>query len=105
MDAHRALLRSRHCSRVISDAQAIAVGVPMSREVLVGRWLAGGLASGLQRQHLEAARRQVAIDHHPDRGGNGTVMTRINDAIDAAITELGELADADDKARKVATNV
>ncbi len=47
-----------------------------------------GLAPGASLDEVRAARRRLALDAHPDRGGDGARMTAINAAFDAAVRQL-----------------
>lgn len=42
------------------------------------------------REDVEAAHRKLAMTHHPDRGGDGQTMARINAARDALLEDLRE---------------
>ena len=53
-----------------------------------------GLDRTATAEDLRAARRRLALELHPDLGGDGTRMQRINVAFDRAMTEVGSPADA-----------
>ena len=99
MAEHRALLKEQQTNRVLSDIRMVEVGIAIPKDILVSRWLAD---RAITPKHLQAARRQVAQDYHPDHGGNGALMQLANSAIDEAITELEALAEADNRRREVA---
>jgi hypothetical protein len=48
-----------------------------------------GLAPGATPDDIRAARRRLAKDHHPDRGGDAEYMQAINEAADAALLSVG----------------
>src|SRR5262245_19046646 len=87
MAAHLAALRTTHVQRVLTDIQMFEHGMPLTKDVLVERWLTAR-PNGLTRAHLMAARREVAAAYHPDRGGSAALMSLANEAIDAAIARL-----------------
>jgi hypothetical protein len=47
-----------------------------------------GLASGATVEDVRLARRRLAMDHHPDHGGDATVMQTVNEAADAALEAI-----------------
>jgi hypothetical protein len=97
--AHDALMRSRACRSVLTDISMAANGVPLTAEILTGRWIAGARAEGIEKRHLLAVRKQVALDYHPDhQGGNAAIMQLANAALDMALAELEQLAESDVRA-------
>lgn len=44
-----------------------------------------GVSAHATEQEIDAAYRRLAMEHHPDRGGNGDQMARINAARDAGL--------------------
>lgn len=46
-----------------------------------------GVSAHATRDEIEAAYRRLAMQHHPDRGGDGAEMARINAARDAGLEE------------------
>lgn len=48
-------------------------------------WQVLGVAHDATREQIEAAHRRLAMEHHPDRGGDGDRMARINAARDAML--------------------
>lgn len=49
-------------------------------------WDVLGLPPGASEEQIRAAHRELAMVHHPDRGGDATRMAEINAARDAALT-------------------
>lgn len=49
-----------------------------------------GLGPGATLEQAEEAYRRLALQEHPDRGGQGERMARLNDAIERARKELGK---------------
>ena len=47
-----------------------------------------GVSVHASREEIEAAYRRLAMQHHPDRGGDGHEMARVNAARDAGLEEL-----------------
>lgn len=97
MQAHAELLKSKACVRVLTDLSLLEMGVAMSPETLVDRWIVSARVDGIERRHLEAVRRQVGLQYHPDKGGNARLMTTANAALDAALVELDRLTALDVK--------
>jgi len=52
-------------------------------------WQVLGIAMTASRDEIEAAYRRLAMQHHPDRGGNAGEMARINAARDAMLERPG----------------
>ena len=61
-----------------------------------------GLAPGASVEELRAARRRLAFELHPDRGGDAGMMQRVNIAFDRALAEAG--ADPEVRARPRASS-
>lgn len=55
-------------------------------------WAVLGLAPGASSDAVQAARRRIAKDVHPDAGGSAADMQRVNAAADAALAELARKA-------------
>jgi hypothetical protein len=51
-----------------------------------------GLGPGATVEDVRAARRRLAIAHHPDQGGDPDVMQAVNEAADAALLVIEERA-------------
>ena len=51
-------------------------------------WEILGLAPGASATAVEAAFRQLAMEHHPDRGGSNAKMAEINEARDRALKDV-----------------
>lgn len=49
-----------------------------------------GLTADASADDVRVARRRLAKEHHPDRGGDPQVMRTLNDAADAALRRLAE---------------
>jgi hypothetical protein len=49
-----------------------------------------GLTADASADEVRGARRRLAMEHHPDRGGDASVMRIVNDAADAALRRLSE---------------
>lgn len=47
-----------------------------------------GLPSTASLSEIRAARRRLALEHHPDHGGNGATMGEVNRAFDLAVKTL-----------------
>ncbi|MGB0112550.1 MAG: J domain-containing protein [Ilumatobacteraceae bacterium] len=47
-----------------------------------------GVHAGATVDDVRAARRRLAIEHHPDRGGDATQMQAVNEAADVAIRAI-----------------
>lgn len=60
---------------------------PASREV--PWWETLGVPQGSTREAVVAAHRELALRHHPDRGGDAARMAAINAARDAALRAMG----------------
>lgn len=55
-----------------------------------GWWEVLGIARSSSREEIIAAHRKVAMEHHPDRGGDADKAAEINAARDAALAEKAE---------------
>jgi hypothetical protein len=52
-------------------------------------WTTLGIARGVSADELARRYRELAREHHPDRGGNPATMAAINDAYQRAAAEVG----------------
>lgn len=51
-------------------------------------WQVLGLTADATREQVEQAHRRLAMEHHPDRGGDNATMARINAARDDGLSRL-----------------
>lgn len=49
-----------------------------------------GVHHGATKQDLDTARRKLALQHHPDHGGDGAAMAEINVAYDILVDQKKE---------------
>lgn len=83
--------RDRAVMAAVSDLLDVRADAANARQRRPGSepwWQVLGLSPDADRQTIETAHRSLALTAHPDRGGRGEDMSRINVARDAALQAL-----------------